>query len=1279
MIITHNMQAMATNRIVNNNINAHAKSTSKISSGQRINRAVDNPVGLAISETMRKQIRGLMQGINNTKDGIGFVQVADGAMDEVHAMLQRMNELAIKAAHGLCTEEDRAALNAEFDQLRTEIDRIDNTTTFNTIPVFDKHEASYYQICGNRQWDDNQLHTITSSNNELNIHLPDGYEPKDYTLTVPAGTYTTQELIDEIDTALSKMDPPNPGFVFELTSDGYCNLNFENAEGKPTKIEMVDGGLSYLIYDFQTGGSPASLLGTSPFKFNESGQPRLLEIVKGQNDELGFYAESGEGVKYISITLDQGYYNREQIIDHINEKLEQEPNAKGIVAKEYGDFYVQITGGDTVNITGLKGNMFKIENPKKGENIYTSVFYDNVLYGSSHKTNAQITGKTHTYKIKIYENSANQNNVLRFKLSDDANAQFKEIPLPTGEFTAKELSDEINKFLSRPENKDLADEIEVTYSGSAIKLANKNYGSHSKLIFDTSNSVYTKAYETLFLSTSASPDIDVEEIASATGTVSFDPSASITLKDNATLSFRVDNSPYPYTIPSSILKGQHTNLQSLANELTNYINNSTNLAGKVKFDVDSENHLVLHSLPGAGVKDISLNINETAKYLFQTTGLISAGTYTNASVKVDEKQGEPGSYNVEPASVSITAGPCKLPVEIKDDNNQICLNLRNAYSSSSSQTITLNLASGTYSSMGQITTHINNLLRGLGGDYSQYIQASYDSSTLKFTITPPKDNTSGFKMPAGRWDISFSSSSALTAMMGKTEGTSGPTYHKGETAAITSRYPITNSIELSDQCNNNQLRLYLNDTPYDLKINGIFNNRADLLNAVKAALSASPLNGRVEATLIGDCIRLTSKDPTVSTLTGEGTFYTEVICKGVQSYSSLVQGTFNYEPTRVIGRKDLTKEPIRITAGLNDTLTFDFTRSYNGNKVPTTISVTIPEGVYQNGYELVNTLNDVIKKQLEDDSYFGKDGDFDLAFSIGGGGDNIPEVEGSIDDLALHIAVNNKPGKEPDNGQYIIDGVRGNAACYVFYKTASLPSPTYIVGTKDIRDGITFEPGKNVLTLSANSIPYKYTFEENKFYTADEFINELNKRFEKGDDNGNSAPLRATLEDGAVKIWHKNPGANTITDIGGSARSTIFFEEEGRDDRDPLVIQVGAEQRSTIELPRIRVDSASLSINSITLSKAKYADKAIERIKGAIKELSDRRSTYGAMQNRLEHTVNNNENVTEQVQAGESRIRDTDMSSELIRYSNLNILLKAGHKMIAYSNNNIKKLLTILE
>ena len=136
MIINHNILSMNTSRqlgLVRKDI---YKSTEKLSSGYRVNRAADDAAGLSISEKMRKQIRGLTQGVANAEDGISLCQVADGALNEVTDMIQRISELAVKAANGTNSTSDREDIQMEVSALLDEIDRVGETTKFNEIYIF---------------------------------------------------------------------------------------------------------------------------------------------------------------------------------------------------------------------------------------------------------------------------------------------------------------------------------------------------------------------------------------------------------------------------------------------------------------------------------------------------------------------------------------------------------------------------------------------------------------------------------------------------------------------------------------------------------------------------------------------------------------------------------------------------------------------------------------------------------------------------------------------------------------------------------------------------------------------------------------------------------------------------------------------------------------------------------------------------------------------------------------------------------------------------------------
>ena len=137
MVVQHNLTAMNTNRQLGITTNGLQKSTEKLSSGYKINRAADDAAGLAISEKIRNQIRGLNKASDNAQDGISLVQTAEGALNEVHSMLQRMSELAVQSANGTNQTTDREAIDLEVQQLKSEITRVSTTTQFNKMNILD--------------------------------------------------------------------------------------------------------------------------------------------------------------------------------------------------------------------------------------------------------------------------------------------------------------------------------------------------------------------------------------------------------------------------------------------------------------------------------------------------------------------------------------------------------------------------------------------------------------------------------------------------------------------------------------------------------------------------------------------------------------------------------------------------------------------------------------------------------------------------------------------------------------------------------------------------------------------------------------------------------------------------------------------------------------------------------------------------------------------------------------------------------------------------------------
>lgn len=383
MLIQHNMMAWNAGRQFNAVTKAKDKRSEKLSSGYRINRAADDAAGLSISEKMRRQIRGLKVGTENAEMGISWVQIGEGALNEAHDILHRMNELSIKAQNGTNTLTDRAYMEAEFEQLQNELDRISTTTTFNGLNIFEEHEPVYDQISGNIQWDYEEYHEIKAGKNDLTItyRTEATDEAQVMTIKVPPGRYTTHELIDEIDDAFG-IDSP---IHMEFTDKGFCRLNLEGGE----VMDSVTGGLTYLMWDNYDGGGYGTLIGTTSFYDHTT---PILEVVKGQNDKMEFWIEyfdddvtNPRPAQKITIDLLGGTnktkdtLSKNEVMKRINDQIQAQAPDSGLKADHHGEA-IQLASPDGI-VTGFKGNMFKMEVKPQDPVEYDSAFYDNIREG----------------------------------------------------------------------------------------------------------------------------------------------------------------------------------------------------------------------------------------------------------------------------------------------------------------------------------------------------------------------------------------------------------------------------------------------------------------------------------------------------------------------------------------------------------------------------------------------------------------------------------------------------------------------------------------------------------------------------------------------------------------------------------------------------------------------------------------------------------------------------------------------------------------------------------
>lgn len=246
MVVQHNLTAANTNRQLGITTNGLQKSTEKLSSGYKINRAADDAAGLSISEKMRNQIRGLNKASDNAQDGISLVQTAEGALNEVHSMLQRMSELAVQAANGTNATTDRKALNDEVQQLKTEIRRVGSTTQFNKMNILDGGFSAGTKKALQVGANANQTISIAISALKLVVSASLAEALKIETATNAQSAITTvQSSIEKLSTLRSKLGAVQNRLEHTVANLDNISENTQSAESRIRDTDMAEEMVQY--------------------------------------------------------------------------------------------------------------------------------------------------------------------------------------------------------------------------------------------------------------------------------------------------------------------------------------------------------------------------------------------------------------------------------------------------------------------------------------------------------------------------------------------------------------------------------------------------------------------------------------------------------------------------------------------------------------------------------------------------------------------------------------------------------------------------------------------------------------------------------------------------------------------------------------------------------------------------------------------------------------------------------------------------------------------------
>ena len=289
MIVKHNITAMNSNRMLGLTTSSQAKSTEKLSSGYKINRAADDAAGLSISEKMRRQVRGLTQASANAQDGISVVQTAEGALNEVEDMLQRMNELAVKGENGTLTTSDRASIQAEIAQLMSEVDRVQSTTTFNEMNLLDGKFIKGIQV-GAEAGQHIDISIKNMSITALASYIGDWKAgASDNSKLYGAITYNALNVgSSKVNvTTYGTMKPA--GTIQGTTASTTVSTSSTIKDGAYKMVAMNKDIATALVRTFQNlvGGKPATVATTQAFNSLNAFIKGALQIVSSQRSDLG--------------------------------------------------------------------------------------------------------------------------------------------------------------------------------------------------------------------------------------------------------------------------------------------------------------------------------------------------------------------------------------------------------------------------------------------------------------------------------------------------------------------------------------------------------------------------------------------------------------------------------------------------------------------------------------------------------------------------------------------------------------------------------------------------------------------------------------------------------------------------------------------------------------------------------------------------------------------------------------------------------------------------------
>lgn len=1212
MRIHANLSAINTNNRMKSNQTELSKSLEKLSSGNKINRAADDAAGLTISEGMRAQIRGLNRAVLNAQDGLSYVYTSDSIVQEASQILQRMRELTIQSQNDTLADRDREAIQKEITALKESINSMASNTSYNdSLKAVEMHEAQYGLLEGIRQFGGAVY--ISEGINDSLLIIANG---ETTAVQIPAGKYEPiEELVDTLDTIIYDK---NPNIIFSLTEDKSLAVQVENSPD----IAKIKGSASSLFFDYEIGNKPGMIIGTTDYSTGN----QKLRITAGQNDTLSFYIGP---INKVSLTFPAGDYTREDTVGYINQYLQS--IGADAEAALYGEKNISIYS-DTFAVTGLNGNMFKVD-------AHTSVLYDNVNYGRVSKSTSYVLGaKDISGGVKFDERDS------YFTIS----AQTKDLTQKTVQINLVSASDNIPKEYKASELVDVIQQqlddanlnIDVSIKSNRLYFENNFLGNGFNVKLENySENVRTAIFDQM-MTNYYSPTVQDGRDIAATITGNYADRSTMTI-DSTNNQFEILINDVNHSI--TITDGSYTVdsmisfLQTESDKLNlGILFNKKGFADSQALEITSDVNKI--QLQESSASNILFGGN-TIDYPAIRNGWDGAPTYP--------VEGTVGPPEFEQYAATVT-GKVDLSsgLTVTDANNQLSFNVQGQ-----SHTVTLE---NRYYTQDELELVLNVKLANTG------VSAKIDNSYLVLTT----DNK-------GR-NVNFSNVTGLGMERSYPENLPTNVATPGKTTAIVSGYSTFSSaqtIQVTDTNNSLAFDFLTNGISQSVDIsipNGSYSTDTLLIALKSSIINVTPpvdVTFEMEDTSSGKRFKLIANTEgsqhQFSNISGE--LYKDIFTR--RDYLATPNQTTAYSSITeayTVGRTDLNNQ-IEIFPTTNDILTFDV--SYQSKKY--TLDVQIPAGTYSPS-SLAAAFNTALKEKLIDQTL----PEDLLTAQIGVQGAN-QNVSNANKFVLIERAKND--GRN-DNGNTIIDGVRGSAAYTFFYQSNGIPKPTYVTGVTNLSQGLTItEEYNDELSVDVNNETFTLKFPAGT-YAADELLKVINEEL-----TAKKTGLIATYHENKLRLSYKENGTIPIDGVTGNARDDLFFKTERRDGDNAVHLQIGANQNQSYLVKQTTLSDRLLRINTISVLSAEKAKKALNRIDGAVNMVTLKLGNIGAVQNRLERVLNINRNVSENLVRAESQIRDADMAKETMKFTKQNILSQAMQAMLAQATKTPQAVLDLLK